>query len=79
MKITTHGTSNKILSDMLAEYGIPDMEPAAFVVLAKRVVLVYHLDVLHRKITFEQLCSKVYDYMQTPFGRKALQDAINNN
>lgn len=68
-----------IIGEASFEYGIPVITIDELILLGKKVVRVYDLEKLARKITFEMLCYYIKLYISTPFGNKVLLEIIKDN
>ncbi len=65
-----------VIGDLVYEYGIPILSFDNLVALGQRVVIVYKLDHLARRITFDEICYYICEYIRTPFGRKVLEEIV---
>ena len=65
-----------VIGDLAHEHGIPIISFDNLVKLGQRVVIIYGLDHLAKRITFDVMCSYIAKYIQTPFGKQVLEDIL---
>jgi hypothetical protein len=68
-----------VVGDLANEWGIPIMSFDNLVLLGQRVVIVYALDAVAKRITFDVMCHYIAKFIQTPFGGRVLQELLQNN
>lgn len=79
MKSKTEGLyvdMTDVIGNLAYEHGIPTISFDDLIKLGQRVVIVYGLDHLAKRITFDVMCTYIAKYIQTPFGRKVLDDIV---
>lgn len=67
-----------VVGDMAQEHGIPVLQFQDLVTLGKRAVNVYGLHSEAKKISFDEMCEAIKEYISTPFGRNTLKNITNN-
>lgn len=68
-----------VIGQLAVDYGVPVMQFDQLVELGKRAVIVYGLQPQAKSIPFADLCAYIIAFINTPFGRKALQEALQNS
>lgn len=58
------------LIDIEMQYGIPALSLDEFIILGQRVMNIYSLSA--KNSTFEDVCSYMYEYVQTDIGKRIL-------
>lgn len=57
------------------EYGVPSISFDDLIVLGKRAIRAYNIQEPH--ISFDNMCKYIVQYIQTPFGKRALKELAN--
>lgn len=68
----------QVIGNIAIEYNIPLLKFDELVYLCKKTVIVFNLDQQAKKIPFTTLCDYVKLFIQTPFGKKILEQIIDN-
>ncbi len=64
----------EVVGSLALEYGTPYITFDDLIEIGKKAMRVYGLEEEGRRITFEDMCKCITDYVKTPFGMKCLKE-----